>query len=916
MQAQPGSDLMIMDLQTKIIDVIEKLNSPTPGLNQAQLLNQIDEWKQNCFANYLLALSKISIDSKNDPSIRILCSIQLKNALYSNSKKKMNANKQKWNQINQNTRNEIFTNTFRLLELADFKSAAPIALTYLCIMDTETNTWRQLVKTLEMNLTSQNNPHDDNQGSEKNNILKRASLSTLGYIAQEMVLYLDSNVCLQILHAVSQGIQSPDIDLRFTAATALCNVLDSVDDRVSDKDFRDQLLKLVITLQQDEDKEEIKEQAYVCLVKMADIYYEYLSEYIDGLFQITMQGMVNETNKLIVMHSIRFWTQICQKEYEILELKKVSSDPKSTSECQKKFYSKAALSYITPILLKHLEGNEGTQVKGWSCCNIAATCLTKLASCWGDSLLTYVGSFFSEQIVKPQWYCRNSAVLALGSVLEGPSLQSLTLALPEIWPLLMQSTSDQNLEFRDSVFWVIGKMAPILPEFISSKKDEIIPILVTNLDGDEKIVENVTNTITVIFETLSSMWNSNNHNKNFGGKNAFFYSEDNFARLIEIFIENIRKHNEISVNITSLGSISSIINSTHSFNFQMVAKLAFKECTGLIQFAIDTEQHAILSAILDTIQSIIKSYGMQNLQMCTDMINMIKNMHYMNLIEKYNIMCDILTLLATIVSVMDEKFLEHVPITVKIMLQGLQDFEYDYYTSQAALSLLSILSSFLMNKFFDSLEPQILDEIFQYLFKIVEDPSVNGIRLKCSVIDCFGDLTLTSTNQIDKYILKMLDKVILSLDADFDNFDDIYQYKYSVELYVSCMSTLTSILQNQSLQTQNHLKNALINSLNKIASSLARIAAQLNSNEEIQLAMIGLIGDLCKFYPIEMVECFKQQFSNVPNNTSKSIIIPNKNIYDCLNSVLQQAKTATNPQIKDVYSYTAEQLRRAKIQVV
>ena len=165
-----------------------------------------------------------------------------------------------------------------------------------------------------------------------------------------------------------------------------------------------------------------------------------------------------------------------------------------------------------------------------------------------------------------------------------------------------------------------------------------------------------------------------------------------------------------------------------------------------------------------------------------------------------------------------------------------------------------------MNKFFDSLEPQILDEIFQYLFKIVEDPSVNGIRLKCSVIDCFGDLTLTSTNQIDKYILKMLDKVILSLDADFDNFDDIYQYKYSVELYVSCMSTLTSILQNQSLQTQNHLKNALINSLNKIASSLARIAAQLNSNEEIQLAMIGLIGDLCKFYPIEMVECFKVFF--------------------------------------------------------
>jgi len=897
---------MIKNVVTQTIEKLAKLES-----NQEASLNKLEEIKAKDFAKYLLILSRISVDNKIQISTRSYSLILLKNALFSQNKKLMNSNKERWSQITQQIRNEIFTNTFQLLGITEFSRFAPITLTYLCLMDSEANTWMQLVSTLESNITNQTN--------DAAMVLKQSSITTLGYIAQEMGDYLDSSVSLQILRAVSIGVQSTDSILKLSSATALCNVLESVEDQVSNKEFRDQLLKLVLSLKEDEKEEKMKVQSYACIAKIGEIYYDYLSEYIEFLFQITVEGMANNSNKFIAMYSISFWSAIAQKEHELLQLEKVS-DPKNSDLQSKNYYSKAALSYITPILLKHLEGNEGMELDGWCKCNHAANCLTKLSLCWGDMILEYVGTFFSQQIVKQEWYARNSAVLAFGSVLEGPTLSALTSALPQIWPLLINATEDQNLEFRDTVFWVIGKLAPVHPQFIACKKDEILPILLKNLEIDEKVIESVTNTISVIFEVLGNLWDKNSL-KN-PTKQDFFYPEQTIIHLIGIFIRNIRNYNDVKITITSLGSISNLINSLKNLNFTNLGLFAFKECTSLLKDSIEKEQNNIISAILYTIQAIIESNGSQHQQISIDMLNHLKHMQENNIIVKLSILCDVLSLISTIVNFIEGSLIPYIPFFFNVIYSGLMEYEYDFEACHSSLTLISILTQIMMNDFFSSFSFQNLNGIFEILHKILNDNSVNGIRLRNSVIDCYGDIMLVPNQTIlDNFLLNIFESVIKAINTEFDHTEDIYQYKYAVEYYVSCMNTLSAALQaiyaQQPPRQKQKLIQTLIEFLNKIITSLARIATNFSMNEEIQLPLTGLIGDLCRYHPMEMLKSFKEieNKSNLSSTNQSSIIIKSNNLSNGLKSILQQAKSTDNQQLQEVYSYTAEQLRLAKIEV-
>lgn len=187
----------------------------------------------------------------------------------------MAAIRQQWNLINMSVRNQIFTNTFQLLGLEEFKVVSPICLACLCVMESQNDTWKHLVAQLQENVRSPNTSM----------WLKKASLTTLGYISQEMSEQFTNDISTEILNAVAIGVANND--LKKPAASALHNVLDSVYDFVENKVFRDQILKLIIQLTcQEEQDDAVRIKGFACLVKIADIYFDYLSEYINGLFNV------------------------------------------------------------------------------------------------------------------------------------------------------------------------------------------------------------------------------------------------------------------------------------------------------------------------------------------------------------------------------------------------------------------------------------------------------------------------------------------------------------------------------------------------------------------------------------------------------------------------------------------------------
>ena len=76
-----------------------------------------------------------------------------------------------------------------------------------------------------------------------------------------------------------------------------------------------------------------------------------------------MSGMANDQSKPIQLYSIEFWRTIARHEFELLELAKKKTENQNNEKAPT-YYSKAALEFIMPVLLRQLEGKVFT-VRGF-----------------------------------------------------------------------------------------------------------------------------------------------------------------------------------------------------------------------------------------------------------------------------------------------------------------------------------------------------------------------------------------------------------------------------------------------------------------------------------------------------------------------------------------------------------------------
>ena len=67
-----------------------------------------------------------------------------------------------------------------------------------------------------------------------------------------------------------------------------------------------------------------------------------------------MSGMANKDSKQIQLYSIEFWRTIARHEFELLKLAKKSNKTRSAEKAPPTYYSKAALEFLMPVLLRQL----------------------------------------------------------------------------------------------------------------------------------------------------------------------------------------------------------------------------------------------------------------------------------------------------------------------------------------------------------------------------------------------------------------------------------------------------------------------------------------------------------------------------------------------------------------------------------
>ncbi len=121
----------------------------------------------------------------------------------------------------------------------------------------------------------------------------------------------------------------------------------------------------------------------------------------------------------------------------------------------------------------------------------ASTCLASLATAVGDQIVQPVVPFIEANIRASNWHQREAAVMAFGSILDGPTGESIMPLVQQAMPILIEMLKDPDVHVKDTTAWTLGRICELTSDAI--QPDALQPLvtgLAESLNDQPRIVTN------------------------------------------------------------------------------------------------------------------------------------------------------------------------------------------------------------------------------------------------------------------------------------------------------------------------------------------------------------------------------------------------------------------------------------------
>ncbi|XBW38306.1 hypothetical protein QEN19_003895 [Hanseniaspora menglaensis] len=467
---------------------------------------------------YFLLSSVIADESINNPDIRVLASILLKNNLIS-SKNNSNLNKKfqlKWFQIGDDIRGSIKENVLIALSssLPKVANSSSQAIAAIAFHELGANTWN-LLPALVKNTDSSN----------MNNLLKRASLLCIGYICEQGITSNDTKLVTNlrmnsdsILTGLVQGCQDASSDsptIKLTAINSLIDALDFIDENMARDQERNFLMQVVCELTQSP-VVDLKIAAFGCLCKVMSHYYYYMKPYMEqAIYMLTINGLKdpNEDNRVKSL-IVELWSTICEEEIDLnVSLQQYPNmetalldDPKLINYN----FSLSAINDIIPILLSLLiKGNDVEEEEDfdnteWDVTMSAGACLQLFANNCGNYIMELVLLFVQQNLSVENWRNKEAAIMAFGCILDGPDSNELNNIVSQALQPILMLMENNSVQVKETVSWCIGRIIEFAMEAIRSNDlPNIIQALLLGFKDHPKIITNCCWSLMNLIERVS-----------------------------------------------------------------------------------------------------------------------------------------------------------------------------------------------------------------------------------------------------------------------------------------------------------------------------------------------------------------------------------------------------------------------------
>nr|XP_054750188.1 importin subunit beta-1-like [Lytechinus pictus] len=807
---------------------------------------------------FLTQLSEILANADKAHVARIAAGLQLKNALVSKDPNIRLHLQQRWLALSAEVRNNIKRQVLMTLgtEYQGPSSAAQCIAGIACT-ELPGKLWPELLPQLVSNVlnTAQGTDH-----------LKQSSLEAIGYICQDIELKYVGGSSNEILTAIVQGMRQEEMNMyvKLAATNALLNSLEITKANFEKSSERHVIMEVVCQATQSTDTQ-VKVAALQCLVKIMSLYYVHMEDYMrSALFAITIDAMKSEIDE-VRLQGIEFWSNVCDEEMDLAieasEAEEMNRAPEHTS----KFYAKGALEYLVDILVNTLttQLDENDDEDEWNPCKAAGVCLMLLANCCEDDIVAHAVPFIQTNIRSENWQFRDAAVMAFGSILEGPSESILNPLVMEAFPTLIELLSDPCVVVRDTVAWTLGRICELLPQAVLGQPhfDSLLGALIECLGNEPRVAANVCWAFSSLAENAyeSASAESDKEPETYCLSKAF---QIIVAKLLET-ADRVDAH-QANLRSAAYEALMEMVKNSATDCYRFVldtTNLILRRIHLILQMeshvvtASDRTQYNDLQSLLcATLQSVLRKMKPEDaINISDNVMNALLQM-FDNTRGTGGVQEDALLAVGTLVEVIGMDFLKYMELFSPFLYIGLKNYE-EYQVCLAAVGLVGDICRAL-NK---EVHPY-CTQIMTLLLENIQNDFVHR-TVKPQILSVFGDIALAIGNDFLHYLPVVLVTLQQASSAEIEK-TDFDMIDYQNDLREGCLEAYTGIVQglkrDDKSTTSDEVKE-LFRNVSHMVSFIEHLGADEDHTDSNVAACAGLIGDLCAAFGAEMLVFFERK---------------------------------------------------------
>lgn len=739
----------------------------------------------------------------------------------------------KWLQLDENLKNSVRSLALQGLAASDQKvgMAAAQLVSAIAFVELPVGKWTEVIRHLLNFVQTPNNP-----------FLVCSSLQALGYICEETgetaseVLTKHSG---EILQAVVLGAAETQPDeVQIAAITSLNNSLEFVKHNFEREADRNYIMQVVCTATQ-RNNIDVKVAAFQCLVKIMSLYYSYMEPYMtSALYALTVYAMQNGQEP-VVLQAIEFWSTVCDVETQIDFMEAEAPENSHTQESLKnRGFARTALPHIVPQLLRLLtKQDEDSDDDDWNVSKASSTCIYLLAKCVGNDIVPLILPFVENSITSQEWRRREAALMAFGSIMEGPDPEVLQPLATQAFPLLIQSLSDPKTIVQDAAAWTIGSICDLLPRAIT---DEILPVLVDSLARGLKLVPKVAN---------SCAWSINNLAES-------YYPEDSlktyplspfFPGLVSSLFEAISRPDATEANfkISAYAALNSLVESAAEDTYTVLMQLT--------DFMLDRLEKGIANEnqILNADER--REHAEEQANICAILTSGIRKLEGQISPLADRIMQVMIKIFNSPMSSRNAEILEDAILTVGALATAL-GILFKRYVEAFNPYLLQSLSNVtehtvclhsvgLVGDICRALAQEVAPYCDVYMSALLHSAQNDQVHrdVKPHVLSCFGDVAFAIGPAFHKYLNNCM--IILASAAEVE----LDQNEYGNQEYMTSLRTaITEGYVGIVGAFSGHDSSPLLPYADNILRFTHKVYSDPQRSDELQRAAVGLIGDLAE----------------------------------------------------------------------